>query len=362
MALLYLLMKRRVVAIKKHCWHFISNYIKSHAIHTIHAVIDYIRCKAYSTCKIKIQKADKIMYMLQQDTYKNGQIQKLLKEFMNMQSPILHSLKPTCISTYDLITKEIKAYPALLNSSTESISFDGRVFILNANLIGGLSEFDFDHSTLIAKQNAGHPKITIGIYECDQFIYSIAGQINKQGEVRYCEKYDVKADKWGGLPNLKDVRAYNCAVQFDHQWIYTFYGSNGKKFAPSIERLSIMHPSSWANVETKLDESSLLRKSQAMQINKKDILIIGGSTEHSDCFVFHDSKKYVHEIRKYKSLYKASLFYNTSAPILYEGRIYAIDSSRLLHVCTIKDNKWELFDDKWKQWYYENDDLCEMWD
>ena len=112
----------------------------------------------------------------------------------------------------------------------------GRVFILNAKLIGGFYEYDFDHIKLMTLQNSHYAKYAMGICVCCQYVYSIGGMINLKNEIGYSEKYDVKADKWINLPNLKTSRAWNCAVQFDHQWKYTFYGSNNNQLISNIEK------------------------------------------------------------------------------------------------------------------------------
>ena len=201
--------------------------MQSLSLHIIHGVLESVTNKTYTTCIRKIEKANQIKQMLLQNTYTNEQITILLTEFLRIDTPILHLWNKEGITTLDLVTKELKTYALTLSELRESITFDGRVFILNAKSKGELSEFDFEHCTLMARQKAPHPKFAMGVCECDQYIYSIGGgKVNEKDEIGYSEKYDVRGNKWIVLPNLKKSRAWNCAAQFDHQWIYTFYGTN----------------------------------------------------------------------------------------------------------------------------------------
>ena len=166
--------------IKNSCLYYVSNYMLSHAIHTIQASIKSISCKSYTPCQHKIAKANQIRGLLNQKTLTNGQIAKLLAEFISIETPILHIWDSQGITILDLITKEIKTYPLLINSLSESITLDGRVFIFNAKLKGEFHEFDFDHCKLMSRQSTRSAKFAMGICECDQYIYSVGGKINKK--------------------------------------------------------------------------------------------------------------------------------------------------------------------------------------
>ena len=307
--------------VKKCFTHFASNYMQSMAINAIQAIIQSMTCKSYSSCQLKIEKANELTRLLKANTYPNDQIEKLLEEFMRSEAPIIHRWNSQGISTLDLITKQTTTYPALLKSESDSISFNGRVFFFNAVVQGGLSEMDFEHKELVAKQNAHYQKTFMGICECDQFLFSIGGQLKPGCVSQISVKYDVKSNKWINLPNLKTGRAENCAVQFDYQWIYTLCGINSEyKFVKRIEMLSIKHPTSWQEIVAKPDQSINILMAQALPISSSDILIFGSTTGNYKFHIF-DNK---YELLSYGYFCDQSELIFTSIPILYKGKIYAV--------------------------------------
>ena len=72
------------------------------------------------------------------------------------------------------------------------------------------------------------------------------------------------------------------SVQFDNQWIYTFYGIFIGKTVKTIERLSLMHPLAWSDIAIKKSECTCLINSRAVQINSNSILLFGNINMISD--------------------------------------------------------------------------------
>ena len=275
----------------------------------------------------------------------NHQVIDLLKTFLNIECPIIHTLACNIITIFDPYPKKICKYTLkrTLNWYSKSISFHGRVFIFNGELNKEFYEYDFNNEALLSKMNTLISKQYMGICECEQFIYNIGGwQIDPIAE---CEKYDVLRNQWLPLKKLNKKRGFNGAFQFNHKWIYALCGYS-KKIVKSIERTNAMKIKRWEIINPSFREPEFGGSCMlGIQIEGSKCLLFGGSENYkeiTDSFVMDIDENGGCGIYRNGMLRYGGRFIN-SAPMIYKDRIYAIDDSGHFHVYDIKVNKWVLW-------------------
>jgi hypothetical protein len=251
--------------------------------------------KKLELLKSKVEKANKIA---------PGSGEKNIHQYISLLTWEERNMIEICAVGYN--TKTMFVYNCILNKIEEienaHFKFPGAHCFLNVlpwvYLCGGkyvdsgeetakfskirrYQEKKFEHVVLSDMISPRHNHTMI-YFEKDNSIFAISGSKNKT-----CEKYLIKENKWGQLPDLNISRERCTAVVFNEEFLYVFFGfdRNINKYVNNIERLNLNSLEEWELVTPKGNQNIL--KKQAMCIaeinifktelcSKSAILICGG--------------------------------------------------------------------------------------
>ncbi|KRX10195.1 hypothetical protein PPERSA_12153 [Pseudocohnilembus persalinus] len=112
------------------------------------------------------------------------------------------------------------------------------------------------------------------------FIYVIGGRTNNNTKTKLCEKFNIEKKQWVKIRPLQSARSRASTCLVDQRYIYTFYGTNSfQKPNTSIERYDIM-TDQWRFIRVQNHLPGFdMTHSGAVQINKNQIMILGGFRE-----------------------------------------------------------------------------------
>jgi len=130
------------------------------------------------------------------------------------------------------------------------------------------------------KSRYGHSLI-----HCDGSIYIIGGFESKKGDTCLldCERYIIKEDKWVFISNCNYGVSEPSLFIFDNNYIYKYGGYMGcsGETSKKMERYCIL-ANQWVDVPL-ISEAGvkipILPKSSMLQINRQEIMVLGGQTE-----------------------------------------------------------------------------------
>ena len=325
---------------------FISNFIRSQAIHKVHAIISQIAFKEYCTCASRINKGKQIIAMLRDrmfySTYNDNAILQILHEFNQITSPIIHTIENNSIITYDIYTKRKVTYQFKLeiSNSAATVSFNGRIFILNH--YNGVYEYDFYNRTLNEKKDSIYAKYSMGICESNGEIFSIGGHDGKSA-IDKCEKYSTKNNIWRKLPNLNERRSANTTLQFNNILIFALYGFNGEDRCDSIEMLRIRDLENWKMIVPKINECSKRSSMYGIQMSGDMVLLFGGfnGRDLNESYMMEYKNREV-KIKRHSDMKKACAFDCTPSSWKFENLILAVDCEMGIHLYRQSTSIWDV--------------------
>ena len=170
------------------------------------------------------------------------------------------------------------------------------------------------------------------------FIYSIGGY-DGAVHLNSCEKYDLNKDEWADLPNMNSPR-YTFACFMHLTSIMAFGGNTSTGDINSMEKLEI-NSQSWMKIYVKNPPSPRCHF-LGICIDQNSALIFGSNTSSGqrECYKFVINGTNV-ECCKGNDLASQGDFYFSSSPILNDSKVYAADYGRAIHICDIKNEKWD---------------------
>ena len=236
-------------------------------------------------------------------------------------------------------------------------------------------QFDIDGYTFTRKKNTLEMKSQIGMIACNQFIYSVGGEIpfgyidtnNIQAPHKSikdpsrfsneCEKYDIRANKWMSLPRLKEQRrdckmfAYKCS------WIFAAYGVSSwsdEKFRNyyinlrTVEKIKLPKANNWEIFEPQTDDY-LWNSCNFLQYRSNKILVFGDNNLNTavvsitqDGNITWNLAKDLNIMLRYKE--KPHLIFNGFATMdyqTYNDTICMINNNLEMHSFNVKKMAWE---------------------
>ena len=263
-----------------------------------------------------------------------------LSHYISNNKILIHYWKGDTISIYDIKTqsKQDIHLSQAINAYADSISFEGRIFIMGDDTFSKLVfEANIKSKCLIKKANMLLGKFGHSLCIAKGNILSIGGYY--KSSLSDCQSYYVAQDKWVNIPNLILARTLCSSFLFNYKLMYALCGSNGNgKRYNSIEKIDVDQSKQWESVEC---FPPFMRDSMgAIQIRPSKVLVFGGDSGISESYIIEMSGTL--EFSECCNLEKSAFFSWTTAPVCYEGSVYGVDGDRSIHIYSIKDNKWRI--------------------
>jgi hypothetical protein len=194
----------------------------------------------------------------------------------------------------------------------------------------------------------------------DLFTYCIGGyNFEEGGFLSYCEKYDLKENKWSSIPKLTHGRslASACFVRGKEVEdvygkenhcagvVYVFAGSQGLSSLNSVEKINIQEEiSGWCFCHCKNNDGELVSSYNmaALQIDNSHIFVFGGHKENL-------SKGYFYEFNQ-DELCKEELAgdvqnnanYLHTKPLIYEDHVAIFNDQKDIQIYSLAQKEWSV--------------------
>ena len=320
----------------------IAKYLCRQICENTHAVSCYYQCKTHGfICKQCLVNSRKLRYVYK---CKYCHLLFCLLHYANHTEPIIHTWNCETITIYNIFNRTTATYKLnkTIHSFSDSISIQAQIFLLNGNRLNEFYEFDMTQHKLIKKANIHVRKFRMGLCGCHHSIYSIGG--TKGDTKNDCEKYGIIKDTWSILPKLTTAR-HSCAVfVFNYTWLYTYGGCSEGINLNSIERIRINRMHGWEPLKFK-GEIRMTKCLHGMQINGREVIIFGGQKKNAsindECVIIDMRRMMQSRVSDMKKTYE---FVMCSSCVAVGYNIYASDNERNMHIYSIKENKWRLWE------------------
>ena len=138
-------------------------------------------------------------------------------------------------------------------------------------------------------QNSLAEKTHLRVCICGHFIYSIGGYNNMYHLIPWCERYNMKLNKWKVLPGFDENYLPMLSFLFNNQWVYALCGKLDDK-GVHFWKLLNSSPIKWECLIPMLN-GFISDYYHALQISSSDILLLGGTRKNTTNNSYNKRKK-----------------------------------------------------------------------
>ena len=157
-----------------------------------------------------------------------------------------------------------------------------------------------------------------------------------------CEKYNIQNDEWTEITSLTTKKYCLGGCLFNDRYIYIFGGYSGGGALEDIEIFDCENEKGGWKKVTIVNKGGWSARywNQAIQVDALHILIYGGDGK-KESFIFDVYKR---EFKQVANLKEASYFQCsvTDSAVLREGKVYAIDGSKRIHIYDLATDVWDM--------------------